>query len=145
MVALTAGLVCFTQVSVDGSYLGDLLPGFLLVGVGLGFSFVPISIAALAGVQRRRGGARVRPDQHVAADRRRARHRGALDDRDVAHHRRARSRDGRARGARRRLHGGVRRRRRIAALGIVAALTLIRRDELEPAVPEAQPALDLAA
>ena len=41
----------FTQVSVDGSYLGDLLPGFLLVGVGIGFSFVPISIAALAGVQ----------------------------------------------------------------------------------------------
>jgi MFS family permease len=29
----------------------DLLPGFLLIGVGLGFSFVPISIAALAGVQ----------------------------------------------------------------------------------------------
>jgi MFS family permease len=27
------------------------LPGFLLISVGLGFSFVPISIAALAGVQ----------------------------------------------------------------------------------------------
>jgi MFS family permease len=36
---------------VGGSYLGDLLPGFLLIGVGLGFSFVPVSIAALAGVQ----------------------------------------------------------------------------------------------
>jgi EmrB/QacA subfamily drug resistance transporter len=51
MAALTAGLVYFTQVSVGGSYLGDLLPGFLLVGVGLGFSFVPISIAALAGTK----------------------------------------------------------------------------------------------
>jgi EmrB/QacA subfamily drug resistance transporter len=51
MTALTAGLVYFTQVSVGGSYLGDLLPGFLLVGVGLGFSFVPISIAALAGTK----------------------------------------------------------------------------------------------
>jgi MFS family permease len=51
MVALTGGLVYFTQVSVDGSYLGDLLPGFLVIGVGIGFSFVPISIAALAGVQ----------------------------------------------------------------------------------------------
>jgi EmrB/QacA subfamily drug resistance transporter len=51
MTALTAGLVYFTQVSVGGSYLGDLLPGFLLISVGLGFSFVPISIAALAGVQ----------------------------------------------------------------------------------------------
>src|SRR2546430_7981612 len=50
MVALTSGLVYFTQVPVHGSYLRDLLPGFLLVGVGLGFSFVPISIAALAGV-----------------------------------------------------------------------------------------------
>ena len=27
------------------------MPGFLLIAVGLGFSFVPISIAALAGVQ----------------------------------------------------------------------------------------------
>jgi len=51
MVALTSGLVYFTQVSVGGSYLGDLLPGFLLIGIGLGFSFVPISIAALAGVK----------------------------------------------------------------------------------------------
>ena len=51
MTMLTGGLVYFTQVSVGGSYLGDLLPGFLLIGVGIGFSFVPISIAALAGVQ----------------------------------------------------------------------------------------------
>ncbi len=50
MISLSAGLVYFTQVSVGGSYLSDLLPGFLLVAVGLGFSFVPISIAALAGV-----------------------------------------------------------------------------------------------
>src|ERR687888_329082 len=51
MTSLTAGLVYFTQVSVGGSYLGDLLPGFLLIAVGLGFSFVPISIAALAGIE----------------------------------------------------------------------------------------------
>jgi EmrB/QacA subfamily drug resistance transporter len=51
MALLTAGLLYFTQVSVGGSYLGDLLPGFLLIAAGLGFSFVPISIAALAGVQ----------------------------------------------------------------------------------------------
>jgi EmrB/QacA subfamily drug resistance transporter len=50
MTALSAGLLYFTQVSVGGSYLGDLLPGFLLISVGIGFSFVPISIAALAGV-----------------------------------------------------------------------------------------------
>jgi EmrB/QacA subfamily drug resistance transporter len=51
MSALTLGLLYFTQVSVGGSYVGDLLPGFLVIGLGLGFSFVPISIAALAGVQ----------------------------------------------------------------------------------------------
>jgi EmrB/QacA subfamily drug resistance transporter len=51
MVFLTAGLVYFTQVSVGGSYASDLLPGFLVIAVGMGFSFVPISIAALAGVK----------------------------------------------------------------------------------------------
>jgi EmrB/QacA subfamily drug resistance transporter len=56
MVLLAGGLVLFSQVSVDGSYLGDLLPGFLLIGVGLGFSFVPVSIAALAGVTGREAG-----------------------------------------------------------------------------------------
>ena len=53
---LTLGLIYFTQVSVGGSYLGDLLPGFLLIGIALGFSFVPISIAALAGVEAAESG-----------------------------------------------------------------------------------------
>jgi len=51
MIVLTIGLVYFTQVSADGSYVGDLLPGFLVIALGMGFSFVPISIAALAGVE----------------------------------------------------------------------------------------------
>jgi EmrB/QacA subfamily drug resistance transporter len=51
MTTLTGGLVYFTQVSAGGTYAADLLPGFLLIGVGIGFSFVPISIAALAGVE----------------------------------------------------------------------------------------------
>jgi EmrB/QacA subfamily drug resistance transporter len=51
MAFLSIGLLYFTQVSVGGSYLGDLLPGFLLIAIGMGFSFVPISIAALAGVE----------------------------------------------------------------------------------------------
>jgi EmrB/QacA subfamily drug resistance transporter len=50
MVLLGLGLAFFSQVSVGGSYVSDLLPGFLLIGVGMGFSFVPISIAALAGI-----------------------------------------------------------------------------------------------
>ncbi len=52
---IAGGLVLFTQISVDGTYAGDLLAGFLMVGVGLGFSFVPISIAALS-VQPRDAG-----------------------------------------------------------------------------------------
>jgi len=44
------GLVYFTQISPNGSYFVDLFPGFIILGIGLGFSFVPISIAALAGV-----------------------------------------------------------------------------------------------
>src|SRR3989454_286916 len=56
MTSLTAGLVYFTQVSVGGSYLSDLLPGFLLIAVGIGFAFVPISIAALAGVKSSEAG-----------------------------------------------------------------------------------------
>ena len=50
LLLLALGLAYFSQVSADGSYVGDLLPGFLLIGVGMGFSFVPVSIAALAGI-----------------------------------------------------------------------------------------------
>lgn len=45
-----AGLLWFTQISADGAYWSDLFVGFLLIGVGLGFSFVPVSIAALSGI-----------------------------------------------------------------------------------------------
>ncbi len=55
--ALTSlGLLYFTQVSVGGSYLVDLAPGFILAGAGLGFSFVPVSIAALVGVRHDEAG-----------------------------------------------------------------------------------------
>jgi EmrB/QacA subfamily drug resistance transporter len=53
---LTAGLVYFTQVSVDGSYWADLFPGFLILGVAIPFAFVPITIAALAGTKPQEAG-----------------------------------------------------------------------------------------
>lgn len=56
MSILTVGLVTFTQVSVDGSYWRDLLPGFLLIGLGMPFVFVPVTIAALAGVSNDQAG-----------------------------------------------------------------------------------------
>jgi EmrB/QacA subfamily drug resistance transporter len=45
-VALLAGL------PVDGHYFWDLFPGFVLGGAGMGLSFVPVTIAGLAGVER---------------------------------------------------------------------------------------------
>ncbi len=49
--ALTAiGIGLFAQISVGGSYVTTLLPGFIVAGVGLGFAFVPVTIAALQGV-----------------------------------------------------------------------------------------------
>jgi EmrB/QacA subfamily drug resistance transporter len=146
MVALTAGLVYFTQVSVGGSYMGDLLPGFLLVGFGLGFSFVPISIAALAGVQASEAGLAsglINTSQQIG---------GALGIAALSTIATSRTDDAIAAGTALNpalVDGftaaflvGV----GFAAVGILAALTLIRRDELEqPQEVEAAPALDLAA
>jgi EmrB/QacA subfamily drug resistance transporter len=56
LVMMALGNLWFTQVSADGSYAVDLLPGFFAIGIGLGFSFVPVSIAALAGVTQHEAG-----------------------------------------------------------------------------------------
>jgi EmrB/QacA subfamily drug resistance transporter len=47
---LGLGLAYLTGVSVGGSYIEDLFPAFIVIGVGIGSSFVPISIAALGGI-----------------------------------------------------------------------------------------------
>ena len=52
----TAGLVWYAQIPVHGSYVRDLLGGYLLVGFGLALAFIPVSIAALAGVGPRDAG-----------------------------------------------------------------------------------------
>lgn len=46
-----AGLVWFAQVSPNGTYLNDILGPSLLSAFGLGFAFVPMTIAAVAGVR----------------------------------------------------------------------------------------------
>jgi EmrB/QacA subfamily drug resistance transporter len=56
MAILSVGMVLFAQVPVDGSYATHLLPGFLLVALGMALCFVPISIAALAGVKQAEAG-----------------------------------------------------------------------------------------
>jgi EmrB/QacA subfamily drug resistance transporter len=145
MAFLTAGLVYFTQVSVGGSYLTDLLPGFLLIGVGIGFSFVPISIAALAGVQPAEAGLAsglINTSQQIG---------GALGIAALSTIATSQTENALVTGTAMPVAlvdgftaaflAGV----AIAGLGIVAALTLIRRDELEQVPEEAEPALDLAA
>jgi MFS family permease len=50
MALSAAGLVLYAQLPVHGHYFWDLFPAFLLSGVGLALSFVPMSIGALTGV-----------------------------------------------------------------------------------------------
>jgi MFS family permease len=50
MSLLVFGCLWYTQISPHGSYPVDLLPGFVAVGIGIPFAFIPITIAALAGV-----------------------------------------------------------------------------------------------
>ena len=49
-------LVLYAQVPANGSYASDLLPGYLIFAVGMAFTFVPVSIAALAGVRPHEAG-----------------------------------------------------------------------------------------
>jgi EmrB/QacA subfamily drug resistance transporter len=149
MVVLAVGLAYFTQISVGGSYVGDLLPGFLLIGMGLGFSFVPISIAALAGVEPAEAGLAsglINTSQQIG---------GAVGIATLATIASSRTDDALAGGAARAdalvtgfhaaFYAGV----AVAIIAIVASLTLIRRDELEQQPVETgtavEPALDLAA
>jgi hypothetical protein len=53
---LAAAMVWYAQIPVRGNYASDLLPGYLMVGFGLALSFIPVSIAALAGVGPREAG-----------------------------------------------------------------------------------------
>src|SRR5438552_9331887 len=144
MTSLTGGLVYFTQVSVGGSYLADLLPGFLLSSVLLCVSFVPISIAALAGIQPAEAGLAsglINTSQQIG---------GALGIAALSPIATSRTSDALAGGATRAqalvdgFHGAFFAGVILAAIGIVAAQALIRREEPEQ-VEEAEPGVDIAA
>jgi EmrB/QacA subfamily drug resistance transporter len=47
----SVALVLFARLPVHGHYFPDLLPGFLISGLGLALAFIPMSIGALTGVQ----------------------------------------------------------------------------------------------
>jgi EmrB/QacA subfamily drug resistance transporter len=56
MALMGGGALLLTQVSVGGSYFGDIFLGLLVFGPGVGLAFVTASIAALAGVPERESG-----------------------------------------------------------------------------------------
>ena len=56
MVLNTLALIWYAQIPVHGSYANDLLGGYVMFGFGLAFAFIPVSIAALAGVGPREAG-----------------------------------------------------------------------------------------
>jgi MFS family permease len=51
MALIAIGLVLYARLPVDGHYFWDLFPAFLISGVGMAFTFVPMTIGALAGVR----------------------------------------------------------------------------------------------
>src|ERR671934_194487 len=56
MALMAGGMLWYTQIPVHGTFAGDLLVGYLLVGIGLPFGFVPVTIAALAGIEAHEAG-----------------------------------------------------------------------------------------
>jgi EmrB/QacA subfamily drug resistance transporter len=50
LVLIAAGLLWFTRLPVDGVYLSDIVGPMVLAAGGLGFAFVPVTIAAVSGI-----------------------------------------------------------------------------------------------
>jgi EmrB/QacA subfamily drug resistance transporter len=50
LLVLAASMAWYTRIPVDGHFWPDLLPAYLTFALGLAFSFVPVTIAALAQV-----------------------------------------------------------------------------------------------
>ena len=47
---LAAGLLLFARAPVDGSYVVDVLPAMILLGLGAGIAFNPLLLAAMGDV-----------------------------------------------------------------------------------------------
>jgi EmrB/QacA subfamily drug resistance transporter len=56
MLVAAAALLLYTRLPVHGHYFWDLFPAFILSGLGLALSFVPMSIGALTGVTQDEAG-----------------------------------------------------------------------------------------
>jgi MFS family permease len=56
LVLVAGGLILMARLPADASYPVQVLPAFLMTGLGMGLSFVPLQIAAQAGVPAERAG-----------------------------------------------------------------------------------------
>jgi EmrB/QacA subfamily drug resistance transporter len=56
MAIAALGLLLLSRVPVAGSYAADLLPGLMTMAVGMGFTFVPITLIATTNVEPRDAG-----------------------------------------------------------------------------------------
>jgi EmrB/QacA subfamily drug resistance transporter len=56
MALITIALLWWSRVSTDGTFVGDILGPSFVAAVGLGLSFVSVTIAAVAGVSARESG-----------------------------------------------------------------------------------------
>jgi EmrB/QacA subfamily drug resistance transporter len=56
LVVSAAGALLLSAAGVDATYAADVLPGFLVMGVGVGPMFVAISVGAMAGVPHHESG-----------------------------------------------------------------------------------------
>jgi EmrB/QacA subfamily drug resistance transporter len=52
----TAGMVVLTQLPVHGTYVGDLLTGLMPMSIGMGLTFVPITLLGTGGVRHEDAG-----------------------------------------------------------------------------------------
>ena len=52
----TVGLVVLAGIPVHGTYAADLLPGLLPMSIGMGLTFVPITLMATGGVGKNDAG-----------------------------------------------------------------------------------------
>ena len=50
------GLLLFTGLPVDGTYAGNLLPGLLTMSLGMGLTFVPVTLMATTRIEARDAG-----------------------------------------------------------------------------------------
>jgi hypothetical protein len=56
LIVATIGLALFTQISVTGTYWSEIFPGVAVMSIGMGLTFVPLTLLATTNVQNEDAG-----------------------------------------------------------------------------------------